>query len=293
MTISTISLLLPTRGRPALVARLFESIRARTAHLDRVEVVLCIDDDDPGSHGLDDDALRITKIIGPRMSMGAYNSACLAKAQGDIVILVNDDMVIQTAAWDEMVRGLDARFPDKIYLGYGNDLFKGRDLCAFPILSRRCCDTLADPFPSAYQGAFIDYHLLDIFKRLQKSGHDRICYLENLVFEHMHFRSGKGQLDATYTERRRFGDDEVFLRLRDARSVAAGALARAITPGATARTPAATAAIASRSRTGLIRATLFDRELPWRWALRLFVWFLARIAARRLLERKAARARPS
>ncbi len=245
-----------------------------------MQVVLRIDDDDVDSHALDDKALWVTRIIAPRASMGAYNSDCLAKAEGDIVILINDDMVIRTRGWDDMVRELDSRFPDKIYLGYGNDLFKGSNLCAFPILSRRCCDTLADPFPSAYQGAFIDYHLLDIFKRLQKAGHDRICYLEDLVFEHMHFRSGKGALDATYTARRRFGDDDAFLRLRGVRSLAAAALLRAIGTDSTGRPAAAT-----EVRPGLLAATLFDRELPRRWACRLYLWFLARFAARRIRER--------
>jgi hypothetical protein len=281
----TISLLLPTRGRPALVARLFESIRVNSSHLDRIQIVLYIDDDDVDSHGLDDKVLWITKVIGPRMSMGAYNSACLAKADGDILILINDDMVIRSAGWDEMVSEFDNRFPDKIYLGYGNDLFKGRGLCAFPILSRRCCSTLADPFPSAYQGAFIDYHLLDIFKRLQKIGHDRIFYLENLIFEHMHFRAGKGKLDATYTTRRRFGDDDAFLLLRDSRSVAAAALAKAIDQPAESSIPMPPATTAG-NKPKLARATLLDRELPWRWALRLYCWFLARSFVRRILEHK-------
>lgn len=284
MTISVISLLLPTRGRPALVTRLFESIRTKSKRLDCVQIVLYIDDDDVDSHGLDDKALRITKIIGPRMSMGAYNSACLAKAEGDIAILINDDMVIRTDNWDELVRKLDDRFPDKIYLGYGNDLFKGRNLCSFPILSRRCCDILADPFPVVYLGAFIDYHLLDIFKRLQKIGHDRICYLEDLVFEHMHYRSGKGNLDSTYLERRRFGDDNVFLRLRDTRSIAATALARAINPQAVVQHLGSAPAAVS-FHTALTRATLFDQGLPWRWALQSYIWFLARTVARRIIEK--------
>lgn len=287
MTASIISLLLPTRGRPALVARLFESIRTKSKHLDRVQVVLYVDDDDVGSHELDDKAIRITRIIGPRMSMGAYNSACLAKAKGDIAILINDDMVIRTAGWDELVREFDDRFPDKIYLGYGNDLFKGRNLCAFPILSRRCCDVLADPFPSAYQGAFIDYHLLDIFKRLQKAGHDRIVYLEDLVFEHMHFRSGKGKLDATYTTRRRFGDDDAFLLLRNSRSTAAAALVQTINQS-TIDSTLKPETINAGGKPELMRATILDRELPWKWALRLYCWFLARSVARRILEQKCA-----
>ena len=45
-----ISLLLPTRGRPAWVERLFDSIVATASQLARIEVVMYVDDDDAGSH---------------------------------------------------------------------------------------------------------------------------------------------------------------------------------------------------------------------------------------------------
>ena len=129
MTLPVISLLLPTRGRPALVERFFQSVVEMTAHPERVEVVLYIDEDDCGSHHLDCPGIRVTKIIGPRMTMGAYNAACLEKATGSIIMLVNDDMVIRTKGWDERIVALDGSFPDGIYLVYGNDLLK-KAICA-------------------------------------------------------------------------------------------------------------------------------------------------------------------
>ena len=281
MNAPKISLLLPTRGRPKLAERFFRSVVEKTYHLGLLEIVCYIDEDDVESHALDNEKINITKIIGSRLSMGAYNTACLRRSSGDIVILVNDDMIIRTSRWDEQVRRLHSEIEDKVYLAYGNDLFKEKSLCAFPIISRRTCEILGDPFPADYKGAFIDYHLLDIFKRVQKAGHDRIRYLENLVFEHMHFRSGKGKLDATYAARRRFEDDDVFLRLRDARSIGATGLIRAIKAGAPNGGLISVAA-AINSQSGLTRATLLDRELPWRWAVRLYFWFLARSVARRI-----------
>lgn len=286
MAVATVSLLLPTRDRPALVRRLFQSIRDKSAALDRVEVVLYVDEDDVGSHELADDRFRVKRIIGPRVSMGAYNSACRDNAEGDIFILANDDMVIRTEGWDNMVRELDDRFPDKVYLGYGNDLFKGSRLCAFPILSRQTCDTLKEPFPRAYQGAFIDYHLLDIFKRLERAGHGRICYLEKLVFEHLHYRTGKAAFDETYRKRNRFADDAVFLGLRKSRSNAAKQLRSVIE-----RRPRefGFAEPADPTDPGTPLAALFeywkavmcDRELPYRWRGFLYVWFLGRYLASR------------
>ena len=221
-----ISLLLPTRGRPALAERFFRSITETAFHNDQVEVIVYVDDDDVDSHHLDSHGVRVTRIIGPKASMGTYNSACYAVATGDIIILGNDDMVIRTRGWDEKVIELDAKVPDKIYLAYGNDLFRKKSLCTFPILSRRTCELLIEPYPKEYQGAFIDVHLFDIFKRLQRAGFDRIHYMDDIVFEHLHYRTKKAFLDETYRKRGRFADDPVFLALINSRQKSAAQLLR-------------------------------------------------------------------
>ena len=279
-----ISLLMPTRWRRALAERFLESVAANTAVPDRGEVIYYADEDDPQSHELRVAGIAVSGIIGPRASMGTYNSECLARARGDIVILVNDDIVIRTQGWDEKVRAIDASFADKIYLAYGNDLFKGPRLCTFPILSRRTCDLLGDPFPAAYAGAFIDYHLLDIFRRLQHAGEDRVRYLPDIIFEHMHYRLGKAVKDATYQRRRRFDDDAVFIGLIETRRRAARALSGVIqhnsppTTSVLARdTKGATSE--SWSLVGIARAFLLDRDLPLKWRVFLWYWYTGRLMA--------------
>ncbi|MCH7651437.1 MAG: hypothetical protein IIA63_09820, partial [Nitrospinae bacterium] len=54
------------------------------------------------------------------------------------------------------------------------------------------------PFRVSFFGGFIDYHLMDIFKRLQVLGEDRVVYLKDTVIEHLHYRYGKSEVDATY-----------------------------------------------------------------------------------------------
>ena len=280
-----ISLLLPTRGRAELLRRFLESVLARSERPELVEVVAYADEDDPESHGFQVEGLEVRTIVGPRVSMGGYNSACFEQSRGDIIVLGNDDVVIQTRGWDRKLREMHAAMQDRVYLAYPNDLFKGRALSAFPILSRATCRVLGEPFPRAYRGAFIDVHLLDIFKRLEHSGHSRLIYLEDVVFEHMHYRTGKGDYDRTDGARGRFVDDETFLRLRDGRSAVAGKLLSAI-EGRSA--PRAAALPAAADGSGLLRATLFDRELPVPWRLRLFLWFIARNLARFVLADGAA-----
>jgi len=213
--------------------------------------------------------------------MGQCNSACLAASSGEIVILTNDDIVVRTNGWDNVIRDTHTSIEDQIYLAYPNDLLKGRKLCTFPILSRKTCTLIGEPFPSMYHGAFIDYHLMDVFKRLERAGQRRLLYLQDVVFEHMHYRTGKSRFDQTYSERNRFADDNVFLGLRDLRSEAAAKLlATVLREPAPAARPSRSAA---DNESHLTRATLGDRELPLQWSLRLAIWFAARTFARWIL----------
>lgn len=278
-----LSLLLPTRGRPELASRFLRSARDRAAQPGSVEAVLYVDDDDVGSQRISCPGIDVVTIVGSRASMGAYNTACLRRSTGEIIILANDDIVIRTDGWDEAIRSLHKSVADEIYLAYPNDLFKGERLAAFPILSRRTCDLIVNPFPAEYKGAFIDYHLLDVFKRLQHSGIDRIVYLGHVVFEHMHYRTGKGALDETYRRRGRFDDDQAFLDLTAERSGAAWLLAEVVTSetskASVTQDVSALTARGSRQRTSLLRGTLLDFGLPIAWRLRLFFWFIARKVA--------------
>jgi len=281
-----ISLLLPTRKRPVLVQRLFQKIVEKTSRLDKVETILYVDEDDIDSQGLDNADFRVVRIVGPILTMGGYNSACFAKAQGDILILANDDMVIQTHGWDDRVRAIHDKFEDQIYLGYANDLFKKSRFCTFPIMSRRTCELLADPYPATYRKSFIDTHLFDIFKRLQHVGFDRICYCDDLIFEHLHYRTGKASYDETYSYLRnqRFSDDSTFIALAATRSAAANRLISTIRnepvvagSGVNCQDEVP-AGIPSAVRL-FTRRFLLDGELPYRWRFFLWFWFIGRYLA--------------
>jgi hypothetical protein len=283
-----ISLLLPTRGRHALVERFFESVAETAAQLGQIEVIIYVDEDDVDSHNLDSHVMKVTRIIGPRASMGIYNSICYEAAQGDIIMLVNDDMVIRTPGWDEKLIECDAKYPNKIYLAYGNDLFKNGRLCTFPILSRRTCELLVEPYPKEYEGAFIDYHLFDIFKRLKHAGFDRIHYIDDVVFEHLHYRTGKAPFDETYAKRGRFADDSTFLTLINSRKKSADRLLRILRGDESRVLYSPERGTLEKVPKTLFKAILaftqyllFDRGLPLRWRSYLWVWFIGRYMAGR------------
>lgn len=281
-----ISLILPTRGRPALVERFFGSLEKMTSHLDQIEVILYVDEDDISSHHLDSQSFHVTRIIGPALSMGGYNSACFERSHGEIIILVNDDIVIRTQGWDERIRAMHEEFADQVYLGYANDLYKKSKFCTFPIMSRRTCELLVAPYPNAYRRFFIDVHLFDIFKRLQHAGLDRIRYYDDLVFEHLHYRTGKAPYDETYGYARngRFADDSTYINLIAARSAAANRLI-----GEICNQPSNPAGVSfdkdempgnvASAVAFFSKKFLFDSELPYRWRVFLWYWFIGRYLA--------------
>ena len=224
-----ISLLLPTRGRPALVQRLFHSLVETTKQLDDLEVVLYIDADDRETQETFSPSLRISKVIGaPGQTMGKMNARCYEASSGRYVMLVNDDVIFRTRSWDLRVLESFDSFGDGIALVYGNDLDQGGAVPTFPIVSRVVCDVLGEICPSGYRNLHIESHLFDIFNQLGNLGHHRIRYLDDVLFEHMHYTLGKAAYDSTYRKKSQRADDLLFLALDDERTYKAKLLLRYI-----------------------------------------------------------------
>ncbi len=210
MAAKEFSLILPTKDRPKLAYRLLESIAVTTSNIDKIEVVLCIDEDDVDSQQIDYPGILLLKIIGNNKNMGAIINKCYDKSRGKFIMLLNDDMIFRTENWDEKILKEFALFQDGIALIYGDDLYYGKKVPTFPILSRVACEIMGHVCPAEYKKHCIDPHLFDIFSRLADLGHNRLIYLPKVIFEHMHY----GLSTAAYDTEGRFMDDrddqEVF-----------------------------------------------------------------------------------
>jgi len=216
-----ISFLLPTRGRPDLLRRLFQSIVDTTHDLDKVEIVMCLDEDDPQSQRIDDPRLDIVKLIGARSTMGDYNTKCLNRSRGDIIILLNDDLILETPGWDSIISDFALTIPDSIFMAYPNDTETRQHMCTFPIMSRKTCEILSNPYPKEYVALYIDQHIFDIFIRLKHLGKNRMFYLDHVIFKHRHFINGAVRSDASYSHKKRLPDAMAFISLRHFRQVCA------------------------------------------------------------------------
>lgn len=243
------SLLVPTRGRPALLARFLESVQTTSADWSRIEIVLGLDADDAASRLIDFDSLAVRHAIGPPgRSMGQLNRDCLATARGRFLVLLNDDVVFRTPGWDDLVAEALRRFPDDIVLLFCNDeLFRGR-LATFPLVSRRAVQAIG-LCPAAYARYRIDDHVFDVYQLLANLGFPRIVYLPEVIWSHQPepgmaephpnvFQSPGGAVYAPHREQVE-RDEQVFVRLAEERRQDAVRLAALIDPG---RPPAELAA---------------------------------------------------
>jgi len=225
-----LSLLLPTRGRLGFVAKFLQSVILTAHHPQFVEVVLTIDQDDIESQAITcPPPLHMVKIVGsPGRPMGLMNQQCYEASSGQYVMLVNDDVICRTNGWDTLIYKAYSRFSDNIALVYGNDLDQGSHVPTFPILSREACQAMGGLCPVSYLNLHIESHIFDIFKQLKRLRHDRIVYLPDLVFEHLHHTLNKSVADQTSKKRDPRADDWLFMALDDDRYRVANGLARII-----------------------------------------------------------------
>lgn len=221
---------MPTRKRLARAQAFLQTIVETAKDLTQIEVIVAIDNDDTASQFLRSphSDLTLLQVRGPQDTMGALNTRCLKKATGDLIMLVNDDILIRSQNWDYEFIKATKKLPDGIFLMHTKDGYKDQSFPLFPILSKIGCKLLQDPYPNAYCGDCIDSHIFDIFLRLKDLGHNRIIYLSEVLFEHMHFSIGKAPIDEIYKKRSRTKGNQTFYSLWKQREQSAVFLAQVI-----------------------------------------------------------------
>jgi GT2 family glycosyltransferase len=223
-----ISLIVPTRQRLPRLQRLLESLATTTTHPAAVEIVLVIDEDDAETRCFEYEELALRQVIvPPGLTMGALNMAGYEASAGRYLMLLNDDVIARTSAWDERVRDCFRDFPDEVALVHVNDLLFRQSLCTFPLVTRTYCELAGGVCPPEYVRYRIDDHIGDVFNLLTLLDERRTVYLPDVVFEHLHYeenRSGERRyasdpaimaLDAPRFEALRSERKELALRLKE------------------------------------------------------------------------------
>ena len=204
---STLSLLCPSRGRPAGLRTLIESVAATASLKQRVEILVYIDADDPNMAGYQEtfDALRnaglglgrLEGIVGPPQSVSISWNLLASACGGDILMMANDDQVYVQSGWDERLDQATADYPDGIYCMWFDDGINAGRHCAFPIVSRRWYESLDYFTPGVFEFIANDTWIMDVGRKV-----GRLHYIGDILVEHRHFSVGKSEFDETYRRHR-------------------------------------------------------------------------------------------
>jgi hypothetical protein len=204
-------MLCPSRGRPAKAAELLSAWQATSTGAARL--LLAVDDDDPEIGGYHDVLADLERVgwgaygsagpaepcwtIGPRERLGpTLNRLAIAAGVGggyQAVGFLGDDHRPRSYGWD--TRLLEAL--DRVGGGvaYGNDLLQGENLPTAVAISSQIIHTLGYMVPPG-----LTHLYLDNTWRLWGEQTGRLCYLHDVIIEHVHPIAGKALWDERYAE---------------------------------------------------------------------------------------------
>ena len=194
-----ITIILPTRKRPANITRMVDTIVATVSDIHNVELLIYIDDDDEESiPALQAAAERISvnAIQGNKMPGSQMYNAIFKEAKGDIIMFSADDIVFKTPNWDLLVQKEFDAYEDKILLVYGNDGYQNGRIATHGFIHRYWVELLGYVLPPKLASAYTDEWMTDLAIRV-----GRKCYRSDLITEHMHPAVGKAPMDDVYKNR--------------------------------------------------------------------------------------------
>jgi hypothetical protein len=191
-----ISILAPTRNRPAIVKRMVVSAFETASEPDKLECCFYIDDDDCVSEQALAGFTNIKIKCGKRIVLGDMWNKVFELASADIFMHGNDDVIFRTTGWDKAVMDAFAEYDDKIVFVYCNNGNPNQKSGTHGFLHRNWVDTIGYFTPPYFCSDCCDGWLNEVALAL-----DRYVFLSDILIEHMHYTLGKSELDTTYKER--------------------------------------------------------------------------------------------
>jgi hypothetical protein len=191
----TLAVIVPTRGRPGRLVRMFEAC----AKLAEGEVVVlpCVDDDDPALGGYK--RLGVPLIVGPRMTLSGWtNAVALDLISGNLgpcppyMASLGDDHIPRTKGWDRrLIEAIQASGGPGI--AYGDDGLQGQALPTAWVMSTEIVAVLGWMMLPSCEHMYVDNAIRDLGEAAQC-----LTYVPSVVIEHMHYLAGKALEDNGY-----------------------------------------------------------------------------------------------
>jgi hypothetical protein len=209
------SIMIPTRGRPALLERAVHALLTTMSEPDTVEILICMDNDDQATAG----GLLSPVFKDPRVKLYLLDNSHLrakynhmeGKATGAMLYYWSDDVFMQTRAWDMTMRLFyDRHIHKKFICSFKDDIWNGNmglNVPAGPFcLSRGWVKAIGHTINPKLKWQAIDLWLWDVGRRADviDHAHDDLgtCtnrfrnYLPDIHAHHAHRERPKDDTDA-------------------------------------------------------------------------------------------------
>jgi glycosyl transferase/beta-hydroxylase protein BlmF len=179
-----------------------ESALNTAGHPERVNILLYVDDDDPTYEDYKNVVSHLTTqhiagtislMFGPSVGVPKAANILFRQTTADIFLTSNDDQVFIDANWDMRLDLEIDKYPDDIFCMWFNDKWESNNFCTFPILSRRWIETLG-----YLQFPFFEHFFADAWIWMLAKAIKRDRYIDDVVVEHRHWKTGKSEIDDTY-----------------------------------------------------------------------------------------------
>jgi glycosyltransferase involved in cell wall biosynthesis/ADP-heptose:LPS heptosyltransferase len=202
-----ISLLIPTRGRPEYLDKVFDSIGRTVGNADGIDVWIYVDNDDDitkeyiHSKSYLRYPFKINWVFGERnISQGQMVNILRQKCATNpgMYMPFADDYVLTTGDWDGAIRDAFDRYPDRIVLGYVPNPHSGPEQVTLPVLSAEWTNItgriLTESFPCWCDDTWLD-QVSQLVQRKTRidirvesiAGMGKTPRLKNLPFWHSYF----------------------------------------------------------------------------------------------------------
>lgn len=180
----TFSILCPSRKRPESLRRLLDSIKNTASNLETIEVLIYLDHDDEMTHPSHFGNYEFAEFFrGARVWMSLAQNFLYANSTGMIIMACADDFVFKTNGWDLQVLDTFRGKEDPFWLVYGNDLGKHAGIVSTHFFLHRNWPAALGYWVHSGRNSLWDLWVFEIATDL-----GRVCYLEEVIFEHLNFR---------------------------------------------------------------------------------------------------------
>ena len=201
--INKISILIPTRNRSKKLDRFLNTLKLKTSKINRIELLILFDQDEPDLKNYEQilenySGFLEIKIFKKNLKTHAERNNFLAKnIQGTIIFPANDDIVIETNNWDDLLDIEVSKFkkgdPLCIWPDSGN---KYPFLhCHFPIINDIWYQKLGYVGSELFNFWYLDTWICDLAKRSGK-----MIYAKKIKFKEFNAQANIEEFDETYVK---------------------------------------------------------------------------------------------